>query len=249
MHGGPSFLGIGAQKAGTTWLHGMLQLHPGVGMPAVKEVHYWDVKHPKGVPVEEYEALFAPLDQPVRGEITPGYAILPPETIAVIYRRYPSLRLLLTLRNPLERAWSNAKMYLVLKGIVADESQVDSVGDDWYIEHFRSDLSLRRGDYETCLRNWLGCFPREQLLLSFYDDLLEDPRGFLARSCGHIGVGASPYADMEEDVLRRRVGTTAHPAIRPSLLQELRGLYADKIASLSDYLGRDLSRLWMDGVA
>jgi hypothetical protein len=40
----PNFLGIGAQKAGTTWLHHNLQAHPDVWMPRVKEVHYFDEK-------------------------------------------------------------------------------------------------------------------------------------------------------------------------------------------------------------
>jgi hypothetical protein len=39
---GPTFLGIGAQKAGTTWLHRMLSLHPDIGMPEQKELHFWD---------------------------------------------------------------------------------------------------------------------------------------------------------------------------------------------------------------
>ena len=38
----PDFLGIGAQKAGTTWLGHNLQLHPGIWMPKNKELHYFD---------------------------------------------------------------------------------------------------------------------------------------------------------------------------------------------------------------
>jgi len=243
---GPSFLGIGAQKAGTTWLHEMLKLHPGVGLPTVKELHYWDVKRGKGMPVEEYERMFAHLTGSVRGEITPGYAILPAETIAEIHARYPGLRLLLTLRNPLERAWSNAKMYLVLQKIVSDESQVARIDDAWYLDHFNSELSLRRGDYRSCLDNWLRHFDRSQLLLSIYDDLLEDPRAFLARSCEHIGADPCFHESVPDAIIRRRVGTTAHPEIRASLLPHLRSLYADKITALSDHLGIDLGSRWLD---
>lgn len=38
----PDFIGIGAQKAGTSWLHAQLQSFPGVWMPPVKEIHYFD---------------------------------------------------------------------------------------------------------------------------------------------------------------------------------------------------------------
>ena len=40
----PDFIGIGAQKAGTTWLHHNLQAHPGIWMPKEKELHYFDEK-------------------------------------------------------------------------------------------------------------------------------------------------------------------------------------------------------------
>lgn len=244
--GGPTFLGIGAQKTGTSWLHEMFRLHPGIGLPQKKELHYWDVHYPIGAPLAGYESTFAVMHQPTRGEITPGYAILPTETIAIIKECYPELRLLLTLRNPLERAWSNAKMYLVLQKIIRDESEVNCIEDTWYLEHFNSELSLRRGDYRTCLDNWLRYFERSRLLLSLYEDLLDDPRTFLARSCVHIGADPGFYDRVDEQTIKQRVGATTHPAIRESLLPRLREIYADKIASLSDYLGMDLVARWLD---
>jgi hypothetical protein len=190
----------------------------------------------------------------VRGEITPAYAILEPSVISTMHEYFPHLKLLYVLRNPIERAWSHAKMRVLnqkrkehtLKGTPID---VDSMPDEWYIEHFHSSNSLRRGDYESCLRNWHGAYDPQQLRVLLYDDLLGDPRRFLQECCRHLGVDAFPYAGMEEDVLRRRVGTTVHSEIRPSLLHELQGLYAGKIASLSDYLGQDLVRLWLDSTA
>ena len=243
---GPTFLGIGAQKAGTSWLHEMLKLHPDIGLPQKKELHYWDIHFPSGAPLAGYENTFAAMPQSVRGEITPGYAILPTGTIATIKDRYPELRLLLTLRNPLERAWSNAKMYLVLQKIIMNESEVDRIDDAWYVEHFNSELSLRRGDYRTCLDNWLKHFERPQLLLSLYEDLLDDPRAFLARSCTHIGVDPGFYGQVDEQTIRQRVGITAHPTIRASLLPRLKDIYMDKIILLSDYLGIDLVARWLD---
>ena len=39
------FVGIGAQRAGTTWLSDMFARHPDIGMSPVKETHYWSSKH------------------------------------------------------------------------------------------------------------------------------------------------------------------------------------------------------------
>jgi len=46
LHAGPGFICIGAQKAGTTWLWEVLREHPGVWLPPVKELHWFDVRHP-----------------------------------------------------------------------------------------------------------------------------------------------------------------------------------------------------------
>ena len=44
-----SFLVIGAQKAGTSWLHTMLRKHPQLWLPDCKELHFWDWNHSKGL--------------------------------------------------------------------------------------------------------------------------------------------------------------------------------------------------------
>jgi hypothetical protein len=41
----PDFLCIGAQKAGTSWLYQNLQEHPGIWLPPIKEIHYFDYRH------------------------------------------------------------------------------------------------------------------------------------------------------------------------------------------------------------
>ncbi len=48
---------IGAQKAGTTWLHAQCAAHPGIHVPIRKEVHYWDTIHPPHVRYYRHEAL------------------------------------------------------------------------------------------------------------------------------------------------------------------------------------------------
>ncbi len=56
----PDFIGIGAQKAGTTWLHSNLQAHPEVWMPPIKELHYFDEKihEPKNAPLRLARRVF-----------------------------------------------------------------------------------------------------------------------------------------------------------------------------------------------
>jgi hypothetical protein len=105
------FLGIGAQKAGTTWLFRQLSRHPQLLFPQGKEMHFWNRHHhgegdgPQWVNKLQSEVHHHPDGRPIlTGEMTPAYAILPRETIAAVHELCPRIRLFIVLRNPIERA-------------------------------------------------------------------------------------------------------------------------------------------------
>lgn len=226
------FAGIGAQKCGSSWLHTKLTAHPGVSFPAGKEVHFWDKKRERGI--SYYRSLFARDDGRLHGEITPAYAILPPDTIAECRRFFPDLRLIYVIRNPAERAWSHAKMDALAAG--HDPAQLP---DEWFLRHFRSTESLSRGDYETCIRHWLAAYPEENFLLLFFEELVLSPASFLRKCCDHLGL-ANIYQS-ELSTPDGRVFGGPPDLIRPNLHPRLRELYQDKISGLAEFLHRDLS--------
>lgn len=237
--GGPDFLGLGAQKAGTTWLQEMLSLHPDILFPAGKEVHFWNREHHRGL--RWYLDLFAERVAigVQQGEITPAYAILEAERIREIRRILPQVRLFYVLRNPMDRAWSSALMALSRAEMTLEEAS-----DQWFIDHFRSRGSTGRGDYESCLRRWLSEFPREQLLIERYESIAREPRALLERIADHIGVRGDFYRAVQTDRLHERIFGGPGTPVRDSLRPVLHELYADKIDSLSRYLGTDLG--WID---
>jgi hypothetical protein len=223
------FLGIGAQKAGTSWLYEKLSLHPEIAFPGGKEVHFWDKKIKLGI--EWYRSRFSghKFDGKVCGEITPAYSILPIETIRQCHANFPDLRLIYLLRNPVERAWSSAKMALDRA-----EMSIHEASDQWFIDHFKSRGSMMRGDYQTCIQNWLSCYRREQLLVCFFEELLGAPELFLKKCFQHIGVSADLYdwsMDFKQPVHRGIPGDI--PANLRSVLEEI---YTPKIDSLQEYL-------------
>jgi hypothetical protein len=229
------FIGIGAQKAGTTWLYERLAQHPQVRFPGGKEIHFWDWYPERGL--AWYQGIFAATENSLRqGEITPAYAILPPDTIGRIHAAFPRARLFYLLRNPLERAWSAALMWLKKM-----EMHLEEASEQWFIDQFRSQASLKRGDYAACLQNWLAVYPREQLLLLRYEAIQNQPRELLARVCAHLDLPADFYAQVDDDSLRRKVyAGPGHPL--PARLQgELDSLYRDKITHLEALLGEDFS--------
>jgi hypothetical protein len=178
----PDFLGIGAQKAGTTWLAENLRRHPEVFLPERKELHWLDHKWDR--PLSDWAAHFAEAGRRVRGEITPAYGHLPAERIGFLRRVAPRLRLVLLLRDPVERAWSQAVMDLAERRGRPPEA----VPESEYLAFLASEAATVRGDYPAILERWLAAFPAEQLFVGFFEAIREDPRGLLRDVFKHIGV-------------------------------------------------------------
>jgi hypothetical protein len=228
------FFCIGAQKCGTTWLFEQLRKHPQIDFPAGKEIHFWDQKHAKGL--DWYRSLFEgpSIAGKKCGEITPAYAILAPDMIEECHEKFSNLKLIYIIRNPIERAWSSAKMALARA-----EMELEEASDQWFIDHFRSRGSTMRGDYETCLRNWLALYPKEQLLVALFDDLVSTPARLIKDCFTHLEVDPEDY-DWGNHLKAKVFPTEEHP-IPNSLRSELQRIYRPKILSLSGYLGVDLS--------
>jgi hypothetical protein len=122
----PAFLGIGAHKAGTTWLYRQLAAHPEIGFTAdekrvgriaMKERHFWcrDLHSRRDRPrwpgpldqaLVAYRARLP--DGKISGDITPHYAILDEEVVRQVAESLPGVRLVYLLREPRARAWSSA---------------------------------------------------------------------------------------------------------------------------------------------
>lgn len=232
----------------------MLSMHPEIGLPEKKELHFWDRGWPAGKPISSYEQIFAAIERPIKGEITPAYAILPQSTIQVIHGHYPALKLIYVLRNPLERAWSHARMGY---SKYFDDSIADIIESrhEWFVEHFHCEDSRLRGDYETCMRNWSAVYPASQLLVRIHEEMMVDKAGFLKECCTHIGADPGFFDSVAQASLQQRVypETTMHksrPSALPrdipdSLIRPLVEMYTPKIISLSDFLHKDLTRLWL----
>ena len=106
----PDFLVIGVQKGGTRFLYHCLSQHPGITLPFDKEVHFFDRDFKKGI--NWYKAFF-PLKlfskSKIAGEITPRY-IMNPDAPERSHTVLPNARIIVLLRDPIERAHSHFQM-------------------------------------------------------------------------------------------------------------------------------------------
>lgn len=181
----PDFLVIGAQKAGTTWLWKQLRTHPQVRIPPKKEIHFFDreilskslhwyqqqVADPNGTAV-------------VRGEKTPCYAHLKARSIRLIRELMPNVKVVLLLREPAERAWSQARME------ISQFNKRELTVRDTMRCIFNTGLlrNRRRTDYRRIVENWLSVFPEDQVFIGFYDQIELQPTALLQRICSFLGV-------------------------------------------------------------
>ena len=168
---------IGCQKGSTSWLHSVLNTHPAThsfpdSEPVTstdKEAHFWDWNHHRGA--EWYRALLAPPDPALRTmDFTPEYAFLTDEQIAECKALNPEARVIYILRDPLARAVSTIRMYMLWVLGKGHDQPLRLDGTFYgFLREARLDL---HGDYLRNLRAWQRQYP--DLIVLNYEDFHTD---------------------------------------------------------------------------
>lgn len=214
----PDFLGIGARKAATTTIDAGLRRHPSLHLPpATKEVFYFDLHFDRGL--EWYLAqLGEPADGQLVGEVTPSY--LTDADPARVHALNDGCRFVVSLRDPVERAWSDYCQCL-RKGDISRSTSF------WDAVNLRPAI-IDEGRYHTALARWLELFGRERFHFVSVDRLRASAAGELAAVFTHLGVApieiAEPLGELNinRPVRWQAVSTLAH---RTSRFLHHRGLH------------------------
>jgi hypothetical protein len=180
-------------RSGSTWLYQVLKCHPDIRLSDRKEISFFFTPRMLQHDLDWYEAHFESEDglepRPVRGEITPVYDRLKAWQVNRIANLLPDLRIILTLRHPIERVWSQALLeFGYLKG--RDVRKVGSIAVLRQVERARNRLS---SDYRRTIQIWSNAFGRDALHIDFFDRLRDDPQTYVNGILRHIGA-ATPWA-------------------------------------------------------
>lgn len=213
----PDFVGIGTQKAGTTWWYEAISEHPDVySRPDLhKERHYFDRFATKMFGPDESEAYRAWFPRPsgmLSGEWTPDYMNMPwvPQLMS---RAAPNTKLLVILRDPVDRIASG----------LAHHRRATGAGTPVYY----TDL-VTRGFYHDALSWWHRCYPPEQILLLQYERCLLDPVGQLTRTYGFLGL--DPFVP---ETLEKRINPSSDvPKLDGEAQNRLVELYTPDVHAL-----------------
>ena len=190
----PDFLGLGTQKGGTTSLHQWLNTHPQVFLPTCKEVHYFDLQ------AKQAATWYAKHFQDARpeqlcGEITPFY-LFHPDVPARIHAVVPEVRMIVLLRDPVERALSQVfharkrgfEKLKLEEALEAESSRLQS-GDP---ESLQKHSYVSRSHYLEQLNRYEKLFPKHQLLVLQSEQLFSNPETIWKKILGFLELETVP---------------------------------------------------------
>lgn len=161
----PAFIGIGAQKCASTWIYQVLSDHPEIFVSTPKELDFFSSFFDRGY--QWYQRAFAESDTGrLCGEISPSYFV-DSDAPARAKAYNPDFKIVLALRDPIERAYSNHLhdvRLLHLQGELSFEAGLRN--NPMYLEQCR---------YASHLKRWLEFFPMSQIHVVLQEDVKRSP--------------------------------------------------------------------------
>ena len=188
--GPPDFVGVGAQKAGTSWWFELVAAHPDVYVAAdvPKEVQYFQRFCAEPFTKDDIRTYWRyfprPAGRKVTGEWTPRY-LHDFWTVDLLQQAAPKALILVLLRDPIERYQSG-----VTQTVFAQEKagRRESAADAPRISPIQACDALHHGLYCLPVSRWVKAYGRKRVLVLQYERCTADPEGELNRTFDFLGV-------------------------------------------------------------
>ncbi len=215
----PNFYVVGAAKAGSTSIHEHLSRHPDVFIPTHKEARFFQPEHPHAWSLERFKALYADAKgYKAIGSVTPFY-LSDPLVPARIREVCPGAKIIIVLRDPVERAYAfyfsgylysdrePAQSFREALQRYKDKSKNGWEGWDPARDYVEDGL------YHSHVSRYLDTFGSEQVLVLLFDDLKKDPNQFLMRIAEHIGVDPGFFKGLDVSEIPNPYHVPKSPAV------------------------------------
>ena len=237
------FIVAGAQKSGTTALHYFLKKHPQIALPDRQEMHFFDDEEIFSRAPVDYESLhrqFARIRKSqISGEVTPSYLYWKPAMERI--RNYnPRIKLIILLRNPVDRAFAHWNMQRFknrepldfLDALTEEPSRLAEL----LSKESRRFAYVDRGFYSEQLERVFRFFPREQVKIVKFESFRDRKQEALDEIFEFLGV--KPLRQVRD---KDRNVVPYERAMRPDERKYLSGVFATEVSKLEQMLGWDLS--------
>lgn len=172
----PNFIYIGANKAGSTWLYDVLARHPDVYMAPGKGLYFFSKHHERGL--DWYRGHFEDAgDKKIVGEISHAY-MYSNDVCKRIAQMDPTIRLMVGLREPVDRAFAD---YLdgVKNGLIHGDFETELEGEPPF---------LQRSHYTRYLAPYVEQFGRDSIHVGVFDELSADPNAYAKKIFAFLGI-------------------------------------------------------------
>ena len=232
----PDFLCVGTQKGGTTSLQKLLEHHPETFLPIRKELQYFTLNYDLGA--NWYSQQFSGAKQnQVCGEITPYY-LFHPEAATRIHKLLPNVKIIILLRDPVERALSqyfHARRHgfetLDIRTALRSEQKRLASGDSF--SHQKHSY-VSRSRYSEQLRRFELTFPPKQLLILRSEDLFNNTSHWWKIIQSFIGVSEMP---LMAPIKKANAGSGEADAVSHEVREWLRGELSETIREMREHYG------------
>lgn len=246
----PTFVIAGAQKSGTTSLADTMRQHRQIQLSRPKELHFFDRHFDRGL--EWYASKFHPEPQATQvGEATPAY-MYDPVARKRLTATLPEARIVVILRNPVDRAYSHYwhKRRLGGEHLPSFEEAVAAEPERLAADDVRSRIGFAyvdRGHYARQIDDLVAHHGHERVHVMLLDDLVSDRVPTLERLLTFLDIDPAAAEGMKVKKHNRfRAGTAAdapddaYPPMAPETRARLAEVYAESNARLAELLGREL---------
>ncbi|HEX4638721.1 MAG TPA: sulfotransferase [Chthoniobacterales bacterium] len=238
------FIVAGAQKSGTTALHYFLKRHPQITLPDREEMHFFDNEEIFSRPPIDYDLLHRHFPRRLRstsvvGEVTPSYLYWP-RAIERIHIYNPRIKLVIVLRNPIDRAFAHWNMQRFKEREPLDFLDALREERKRIVELAPIDARrfayVDRGFYSTQLDRVFKFFPREHVHIVKFENFRDKKQETLASIFDFLRVKRiRNIRDKDRNVVPYQRG------MRPDEREYLFGVFSGEIAQLEQMLDWDLS--------
>ena len=240
----PNFLVLGAPRTGTTWLHAVLSHHPQILVPDTKEPDFLN-RRILSESFSAYTTLFDPPagepPRPLRGDMSVNYSNLRAPVVREIARLLPGARLIYTLRQPVDRLWSNLKYtYGTFSGRVMHHAPIGRFLRACHCARF-----TRRNNYMEVMRIWSEAFGQDALHVDLFDQMEQDAPAYVRRVLEHLG--ADTDWSVPSELMNMRIHSTEALTMPDVFRWYVSSQWLESTRQLNDALGGQVTH-WVDAM-
>ena len=254
----PNFICVGAGRCGTSSVYKYLSEHPEVYMSPIKEINYFGIRdietNKNGITFSEYSYYFLGKQetQVCVGEISPAYLTLP-ESALQIKELLKDVKILIFLRDPIERAISQYKHHVnqhqqkdineyFINGL---KKRSTMKHHEYRFQWFDPAKNIAQSMYSEGVQQYLELFGSNLVKIMRYDDLKNTPSLFLDNLCDFLQINQDDSSKTLSKENSSSNELTVNTKLNHEVKNQLLELFKPDLANLDKMTGLE-TELWLD---